>query len=92
MSHPAYPSRSAEGSHLRVWLDKCHEITHADTLKASPPPDWTADDESAHARAWRRKHVSNPSTADRIEAQKARAARQASEMPSAEYWREVFGC
>jgi hypothetical protein len=75
-----------------VWLDKCHEITHADVLKASPPPDWTAEDEQAHAAIWRRRHVSNPSTEQRVAAHLARSKREASELPSAEEWREEFGC
>ena len=81
----SYPTRS-------VWLDKVHEITQADVLKASPPPDWAQEDEEAHARAWRRKRTPNPSTEQRVSAHLARAKREAGELPSAGHWREVFGC
>jgi hypothetical protein len=89
----SYPPRPVP--HIRssgVWLDKGHEITHADTLKASPPPDWTDTDESAHGRYWSRRHVSNPSNEQRVQAWLDKARREARALPTAAYWREVFGC
>lgn len=75
-----------------VFLDRSHELTREDVLKSSPPPDWTAADEQAHARAWARKHVSNPSSDQRRQAWIDKARREAARLPTAEYWQEVFGC
>jgi hypothetical protein len=75
-----------------VYLDRSHELTREDVLKASPPPDWTAADEQAHTRAWSRKHVSNPSSEQKRQAWIDRTRREADILPAAEHWQEVFGC
>ena len=74
-----------------VWLDR-GPCTREDVQKCSLPPDWTAEDEQAHAKAWSRKHVPNANRSIGEVAQAERLRRDASELPTAEYWREVFGC
>jgi len=73
-----------------IYLDRCHELTRQDVLKASPPPDWTAADEQAHARAWSRKHTPNANRSIGEVAQAERLRREASDLPTAEYWREII--
>jgi hypothetical protein len=80
MSHPA----------PRIWLDRGN-ITRADIEKCSPPPTWTAESERQFARAWARRHTSNPEAKDIQEAWVARAKREAQAMTTAQEWADYFG-